>query len=289
LPHLLLTIIPMLLAALPPIEAWFMQADLASAIKAIPDAKFRRAEENRLAHIGTVRKRHLKIVERAKGKLRLIPGQTDRMHPLNPTEKTIADAAFESAVATLPAERRALLGRYKVIDRALKVVGVGGVGTFCAILLLSMPENNPLLLQIKASEVSAVAPYFKQNSNTHRGERVVAGQRMMQATPDIFLAPAHVDPDRDFYQRRLKDTRLAKIGEIISGKKALHFRAELCALALARPNSRSGAAARIAAYIGNDGSLRDAIGAFARAYSEQTRGDYKAFCDAIRRGTLPGG
>ena len=276
------------LAGRPPIEAWFTQIDLIGAIKAIPDGKLRQSVENRLAHIRTAREQHLKIVERAKGKLRLILGQTDLMHPLNPAEKAIADAAFESAVATLPAERRALLGRYKLVDRAFKVVGVGSVGTFCVILLLSTPENDPLLLQIKASEISAVAPYFKENNYTHQGERVVAGERMMQATPDIFLAPARVDPNKNFYQRRLKDTRLAKIGEIIGGKKALRFRAQLCAHALARAHNRSGAAARIAAYIGDDGSFEDAIGAFGMAYAEQTRADYTVFCDSTRSGTLCG-
>lgn len=86
------------LAARPPIEAWFMQIDLIGAIKAIPDGKLRRAVENRLAHIRTARQQHLKIVKREKGKLRLISGQTDLMHRLNPTEMAIADAAFESAV-----------------------------------------------------------------------------------------------------------------------------------------------------------------------------------------------
>jgi uncharacterized protein (DUF2252 family) len=270
------------LATRPPIEAWFMQIDLAGAIKAIPDGKLRRAEEARLARIGAVRRQQLKIIERRKGGLRLMPGQTDLMHPLNATETAVADAAFASAAATLPAERRALLGRYELVDRAFKVVGVGSVGTFCAILLLSTPENDPLLLQIKASEVSAVAPYCKRNNYTHQGERVVAGQRMMQATPDIFLAPARVEPAQDFYQRRLKDTRLAKIGEIIGGKKALRFRAHLCALALARAHGRSGAAARIAAYIGEGESFAKAIAAFARAYAAQTRADYAVFCDAIR-------
>jgi hypothetical protein len=159
------------------------------------------------------------------------------------------------------------------------MVGVGSVGTFCVVVLLATPDSDPLLLQRQPR--CRLTPHLQSNTDAHQGERVVIGQRMMQATPDIFLAAARVESTRDFYLRRLKDARLAKISDMIGGKNSLHFRAKLCALALARAHSRSGAARRIEAYIGEDGAFADAVGAFGITYATQTWADHSEFCAAV--------
>jgi uncharacterized protein (DUF2252 family) len=269
------------LAARPPIETWYSQIDLGRAIRGIDDNKLRHAETKRLRLIRAAGRQHLKIVRFGKHGPQLVHDDPCRMWKLPAADHQLATDAFDAAKASLPPERRALLDRYQLKDVAFKMVGVGSVGTFCVVVLLATPDNDPLLLQIKAAEMSALAPHLPSNTDAHQGERVVIGQRMMQATPDIFLAAARVESTRDFYLRRLKDTRLAKISDKIGGKNSLHFRAKLCALALARAHSRSGAAPRIQAYIGEDGAFADAVAAFGIAYAAQTRADHSEFCAAV--------
>jgi uncharacterized protein (DUF2252 family) len=187
---------------------------------------------------------------------------------------------------TLPEERRLLLDRYRLVDVAFKVVGVGSVGTFCAIALLATPDDATLLLQIKEARASVLAPYAGPSVYLNQGQRVVVGQRIMQTTPDVFLGWT-MDPgdDQRCYVRHFRDARLAMISTELTDA-ALAHRATLCGATLARAHARSGDAARIAGYMGTGGVFDAAIADFAVAYMAQTERDWRTFVEAVKAGRI---
>src|SRR5262249_506164 len=150
-------------------------------------------------------------------------------------------------------------------DVAFKTVGVGSVGTFCAIGLLVADDGSPLLLQIKEAEASVLASFAGASDYANHGERVVVGQLMMQATPDVFLGWTRNPVNgRYFYVRRLKDPRLANLGTLL--EEALPSYAKLCGHTLARAHARSGDAVMLSAYMGGGNEFDKAIAEFAMAY-----------------------
>jgi uncharacterized protein (DUF2252 family) len=190
-----------------------------------------------------------------------------------------------SYAKSLQEDRRVLLQRYHLQDVAFKVVGVGSVGTFCAIGLLVSDNDAPLLLQLKEAQESVLAPYAGASVYPNHGQRVVVGQRMLQAATDIFLGWTQVPVDgRYFYIRRLKDYHLADVGARLEAD--LPFYAALCGRTLARAHARAGDAAAISAYIGEGNEFDKAIAAFAMAYADQSERDWRAFLDAIKTGRI---
>jgi uncharacterized protein (DUF2252 family) len=166
---------------------------------------------------------------------------------------------------------------------AFKAVGVGSVGTFCAIGLLTASDGSSLLLQIKEAQESALAPFAGASDYANHGERVVVGQRMMQAATDVFLGWTRAPIDkRHFYIRRLKDSRLADIGTQL--QTALPFYASLCGRTLARAHARAGDPALVSGYAGKGTVFEEAISEFAVAYADQTEKDWNAFLAAIKAG-----
>src|SRR5208282_3302209 len=177
---------------------------------------------------------------------------------------------------TLAEDRRALLDRFKLVDVAFKVVGVRSVGTFCAVGLFMTADDQPLMLQIKEAVQSVLAPYAGASVYKNQGERVVVGQRLMQAASDVFLGwTQDRRTRRDFYVRRLKNAPLADIAEEVQAA-ALEFYAQLCGRTLARAHARSGDAARISGYLGNSSTFDVAIAEFAVAYADQSARDHRA-------------
>lgn len=186
---------------------------------------------------------------------------------------------------TLQEDRRHLLERYRFADYALKVVGVGSVGTRCYIALLtSNQEADPLFLQIKEARPSVLEPHLPKSRYENQGHRVVNGQRLMQSASDIFLGWSR-DPDGDYYVRQLRDMKGAAEVEVMTTADLAQY-ASLCGWTLARAHARSGDAAPIAGYLGKSEKFEDAIAAFARAYSDQTQRDYEAFQAAVRQGGI---
>jgi uncharacterized protein (DUF2252 family) len=189
-------------------------------------------------------------------------------------------------LASLSADRRALLSRYRIVDAARKVVGVGSVGTSCwMVLLQGVDGDDPLFLQVKQAQESVLAPYVSTKIFVkNQGERVVIGQRLTQGSPDIFLGWGAASQGRDFYVRQLADMKgSVKFGE--HDTAALGGFVEYCGLcgwALALAHAKSGDPAMIAGYCGNSDALDEAIGQFALAYSKQTERDH-ATLDAARR------
>ncbi len=271
------------LADLPPLDAWGTRIDLKGAIADVNSAKIRRNLKKRLATILEGGEEHFGLVERKNGGWRIkekLPLVRHLSH-----HELHAHKALASYAETLQEDRRVLLQRYHLHDVAFKTVGVGSVGTYCAIALLVSDGGAPLLLQIKEAQESVLARFAGASAYANHGERVVVGQRMLQAATDIFLGWPQVPLDgRYFYVRRLKDQRLANIGARLEA--ALPFYADLCGRTLARAHARAGDAVAISAYIGSGSEFDKAIAEFAMAYAGQTERDWRALLDAIEAGRI---
>lgn len=186
---------------------------------------------------------------------------------------------------TLPDHMRSLFDRFHFFDMAVKVVGVGSVGTLCGVALFMAADNDPLFLQVKEARASVLEPYAGKSLYSNHGQRVVAGQRLMQTATDVFLGWTRGKNGRDFYVRQLRDIKLsALIEDWDTGIMQQYGR--MCAHALARAHARSGDAAMISGYMGTGTSFDDAIGEFAVEYAAQNQSDYRMFIKAIREGKI---
>jgi uncharacterized protein (DUF2252 family) len=186
---------------------------------------------------------------------------------------------------TLPEHVRTLFDRFRFFDAAIKVVGVGSVGTMCAICLFMAADDDPLFLQVKEARASVLEPYAGKSLHSNHGQRVVVGQRIMQTASDVFLGWTHGKNGRDFYIRQLRDMKISADIEDWDNKILRQY-ARMCAHALARAHARSGDAAMISGYMGSGQTFDDAIGEFAVEYSDQNRSDYRGFVRAIRDGRI---
>ena len=274
------------LATLAPIAAWGERIDLGKAVAEIDPPKLRAKMEQRLQKLLESGAQHFGLVERRHGMFR-IREKPPLVHHLGKHELP-ARKAFASYAGTLQEDRGVLLRRYALKDVAFKAVGVGSVGMFCAIGLLVSGDGAPLLLQIKEAQNSVLAPFAGASEYANQGQRVVVGQRMLQAATDVFLGWTQVPIDgRHFYVRRLKDSRLADIGARLAA--ALPFYARLCGRTLARAHARAGDAAVVAGYLGQGEAFDTAMGEFANAYADQTERDWHAFLAAIKSGRIVAG
>jgi len=187
--------------------------------------------------------------------------------------------------ASLPEHVRVLFDRYRLCDIAIKVVGIGSVGTACGIGLWVAADNDPLFLQIKQAKASVLEPYAGKSKHKNHGERVVAGQRLMQSASDIFLGWLEGASGNHFYIRQLRDVKISAIIEDWDDDLLRDY-GKLCAWALAKAHARSGDAAEIAGYIGSSEAFDDAICEFAVEYSDQNERDYRLFVKAVREGRI---
>ncbi|MFF0162986.1 DUF2252 domain-containing protein [Streptomyces sp. NPDC005263] len=200
-------------------------------------------------------------------------------------------ALIERYSESLQSDRRHLLRQYHLVDMARKVVGVGSVGTRCwIILLLGRDDEDPLLLQAKEADHSVLAPHVGASAYDNQGQRVVAGQRLMQATSDIFLGWERVvgidGRQRDFYVRQLRDWKGIAEPQTMAPKDMRAF-GELCGATLARAHARSGDRVAIAAYLGAGDTFDRALAHFAERYADQNERDHQALTDAVRTGRIP--
>ncbi|HEX4494369.1 MAG TPA: DUF2252 domain-containing protein [Thermoanaerobaculia bacterium] len=186
---------------------------------------------------------------------------------------------------SLTPERRLLFDRFELADVAMKVVGVGSVGTRCAVALLRAGEDDPLFLQIKEARRSVLEPFTGRCAYANQGERVVLGQRLMQSASDIFLGWSRDAKGRDYYCRQLRDGKVSVNVEGISAADLATY-AGFCGRALARAHARSGDAAEIAGYLGDNDRFDQALGSFALAYADQTARDHAALVAAVRAGRV---
>ncbi|HEY3999836.1 MAG TPA: DUF2252 domain-containing protein [Candidatus Xenobia bacterium] len=206
-------------------------------------------------------------------------------HLPDPPDLTEFMAAYRES---LQDNRGELMSRYRLVDVAMKVVGVGSVGTRCLAVLMMSPEGQPLILQLKEAAESVLARYVGRSRYTHQGRRVVEGQRLMQAATDVFLGWGRSDRfGRDFYVRQLRDWKGALDMDEVRGPADLQSHAELCGQALARAHARAGGrAAELSGYLGKRDSFDRAVLAFAKACADQYERDYEALKAAWKAGRI---
>jgi uncharacterized protein (DUF2252 family) len=193
---------------------------------------------------------------------------------------------FADYRATLADNRRDFLERYRFVDFALKVVGVGSVGTRCFVVVLEgRDEQDPLILQAKQAEASVLAPYAGASAYANQGERVVTGQRAMQATPDIMLGWTQSGAGRDFYFRQLWDMK-GSVDTTTLRPEGLALYGGLCGWSLARAHARTGDAVAISAYLGTGDQFDGAIADFAETYADVNARDHAAYQAAIEDGRI---
>ena len=186
---------------------------------------------------------------------------------------------------TLQDDRKHLLEQYEVVDLARKVVGVGSVGTACFIALMAGRDDaDPLFLQVKEAQGSVLERHLPKSRYRNHGQRVVAGQRLMQAASDIFLGWIR-GPQRDFYWRQLRDMKGSAVIENMPPETFVAY-AGLCGWALARAHARSGDRIAIAAYLGKSNTFARAIAEFSERYADQAELDHQTMLEAIARGEI---
>jgi uncharacterized protein (DUF2252 family) len=277
-------------ASMKVLDVWYAKLDMDTIIASAPDEQTKRrrqvmAEKARSQVTETI---FPKITQVLNGRRAIVDQPPLIYHP--PPELKIPEAlhdTFEIYRKTLPYERRVLLDRYRFEDVAIKVVGVGSVGTLCGIILMMAEDNDPLVLQIKEANPSVLEPYAGESEFKHHGERVVVGQRLMQSASDMLLGwtTGTGKDHRHFYIRQLKDMKFSVEIEMATPAQLSRY-AEVCGWTLARAHARSGDAAMITGYIGKSDVFDRAIGTFARLYADQTERDYNVFTEAITSGEI---
>ena len=197
-------------------------------------------------------------------------------------EKQLADYR-----STLSVTKRLLLDRFELVDIARKVVGVGSVGTRAFVVLFrGRDEGDPLFLQVKEATRSVLEAHLPGSEFATAGERVVQGQRLMQAASDIFLGWSEgIEPDRFYYWRQLRDMK-GSVAVDTMVPAGMDYYAQVCGWSLARAHARSGDAVAIAAYLGTDKRFETSMAEFAAAYSEQNEQDYQQFVEAVDSGRI---
>jgi uncharacterized protein (DUF2252 family) len=227
-----------------------------------------------------------RLVRLVNGRYRIRDDPPLIAHYSNPAHDVESRAFFDRYLATLPDERRTLLDRYHVVDVAQKVVGVGSVGTACSVLLLMADRDveDPLFLQLKQANSSALEPYLGASPYANHAQRVVVGQHLIQEASDIFLGWSSVRGE-DFYVRQLRDMKFSSDITAL-GSKALLGQATLCGSALGRAHARTGDPAAISGYLGDRQVFDEAIAHFAEAYADQTVKDHRMLLRAIQTGRV---
>jgi uncharacterized protein (DUF2252 family) len=205
--------------------------------------------------------------------------------------EAVVHQLFREYRGTLQGDRRRLLEEFRLVDLARKVVGVGSVGTRCWILLLlGRDGSDPLFLQIKEAQASVLEPHLGTSEYANHGERVVAGQQLMQATSDIFLGWVHSEvtldgAERDFFVRQLWDWKTSVDLDTIL-PEGLEIYGEVCGFLLARAHARSGDRIALASYLGKGDGFDRALVEFAVAYADQNERDHAALRHAADEGRI---
>jgi uncharacterized protein (DUF2252 family) len=236
-----------------------------------------RTSQSAFPKLTTVVDGHAKIIDD--------PPRISHVHKADPNWEQTAQEVLERYRASVRADLRQLLDRYQLEDTAVKVVGVGSVGTRCYIALFLDNQGDPLFLQVKEARRSVLESPDGDSRFPHQGERVVTGQRLMQAASDIFLGWADVPGEHDYYVRQLRDLKVTADVAAFRPDSLVNF-AMMCGWGLARSHAKAGDADLIAGYLGKSDSFDKAALQYAKAYADQVVDDFAAFQEAIRSGRL---
>ncbi|WP_084756242.1 DUF2252 domain-containing protein [Candidatus Paracaedibacter symbiosus] len=280
------------LAEMPVLEAWAYIMDYQELIKMFKDKKLEKISKKQLSKAQKVDGIHemIKMAHVVHGQPKIIDVPPLIFHSDEQAHPGFIESAHRTVKkyqSSLPIERRILLDKYELADIAMKVVGVGSVGTFCAAALFFAGENDPLFLQIKEAQRSVLEPYVNQRSFISQGERVVYGQRIMQAAGDIFLGHLIGDVSgRHYYIRKLHDVKIKPMIESFNVTDMLDY-ARYCGWTLARAHGRSADPAIIAGYMGKGKEIAEAIADFSFAYADLNLRDHHLLLNAIKAKIVP--
>ena len=282
-------------AAITALETWHSQLEVTdAAVKDVADPDWRRFIER--AADRARGKDHLQAVSRftkvVDGRRRIVADPplivplSDMRVLVGDDPEALARHVFLDYLTSVRDDVRVLLDRYTYVDSAIKVVGVGSVGTRCVIVLLQGADENDLLfLQVKEAGASVFEPYLKPSTYAHHGQRVVAGQRLMQSASDAFLGWATGPLEREYYWRQLRDWKGSADVEQMN-EKLLGLYGIVCGLTLAKAHARSGDRIALAAYMGSSGRFDEALVKFAEAYADRNEQDYDALKAAVADGRV---
>jgi uncharacterized protein (DUF2252 family) len=279
--------------AMPVLQVWTDVFDFDAIVEQMADKDMKRFYTKKLSK-AVVQSAH----EKEFAKLTFSAGATPRIVDQPPLifhfgdqrdlemRENAASTLLEYRQSLIPA-RRLLLDRFGMVDYAMKVVGVGSVGTFCGVLLLMSGNGDPLFLQFKEARQSVLEPYCGASPFGHSGMRVVMGQRALQAASDMFLGwtTGTGDRKRHFYIRQLSDAKIKPVIEIMKVTNLKGY-ARLCGMVLARAHARSGDPAVLTGYMGKSAAFEDALADFGVSYADQNERDHAALVDAVRSGKI---
>jgi uncharacterized protein (DUF2252 family) len=274
------------LSQLMPLELWNRSIEAEEALASIRDASIRRRalQEIEKAREQTVPE-HLfpRLVRTSGGSPRFIDQHPTLYHPKRielDVEHTLAGYR-----RSLTPSHRALIDRYELADAAIKVVGVGSVGTACWVLLLLDSDGDPLILQVKEARASVLEALAGRSAFANHGQRVVVGHWLMQPASDMFLGWTVGESGRHYYIRQLRDVKVKfPVESFRRGEMALFAR--WCGHSLALSHARSGDPAALSGYLGKSDAFDEALAAFSVAYADQTERDHAALAQAVRRGKI---
>ena len=270
------------------LDVWYSSIEVEKLIPIVKDGEARKRLQKRLA-----KARERSVLEHEFPELvttaGLVPSIRENI-PLiyHPREQAKAELdshiqrVFAAYRETLPEHRRLLLDRYQLVDLAIKVVGVGSVGTLCAVMLLMAGDEDPLFLQVKQACPSVLEAYAGKSVYSNHGQRVVAGCHLMQSASDLFLGWTEGQHGRHFYIRQLKDMKIKPLVELFTTDVMLQY-AEFCGWTLAHAHARSGEPALISGYLGKSDKFDQAIAAFSCDYADQSERDHGVLLEAVRR------
>ena len=270
------------------LEVWYSHMDaevfIEEAKAAAATKRWEQVEQE--ARLQTAEHIFPKIADEINGRMRIVDHPPLVYHPrASELTRRHVTQMFHRYRDTLPGDRRVILDRYRIMDVARKVVGVGSVGTRCAVALLMAGKRDPMLLQFKEALPSVLEPYAGKSRYANRGERVVTGQRMLQSASDVFLGWTRDEKGRNYYFRQLRDMKMKIDLESMTKGDWLEY-VEICGWTLARAHARTGDAALIGGYLGANDAFDSALANFAASYADQAERDHTTLVKSIRAGRL---
>jgi uncharacterized protein (DUF2252 family) len=273
------------------LEVWYAKIDVEDLIPTIRDKDARKLAEKQLsvARGHSVLEHDSPKLLETQNQLPTIKDNPPLIYHLPPQEHEAfmarCHAAFAGYRESLEEVRRLLLDRFELRDVAVKVVGIGSVGTWCGVMLLLAHEQDPLFLQVKEARASVLEAYAGKSTAPNQGQRVVNGCRLMQSASDLFLGWTVGEEGRHFYVRQLKDMKIKPVVELFTPSVMIQY-AELCGWTLARAHARSGEPVTISGYLGKSDAFDQAIADFSITYADQTERDHNVLLNAVRAGRL---
>jgi uncharacterized protein (DUF2252 family) len=269
------------------LEAWYRRVDVDAVIASIADDEARQRGSKVVAKARRRDGVHVqaKLTTEVDGVRRFIDDPPLIEHLPSTASERVVHNIFDRYLATVAPNVNLLLRRYQMLDVARKVVGVGSVGTRCFVVLLAGSEGEPLFLQVKEARASVLEPYVGRAPQANHGQRVVEGQRIMQAAGDAMLGWTN-NGRHHYFIRQLRDWKLSIDLDRVSEPLLVSY-AALCGQVLATAHARSGDAAKISGYLGPSDTFDRTMASFATAYADQNDADYVAFQAAVADGRLP--